>query len=321
MPKVSVIVPVYNVEKYIERCLESLVKQTLQDIEIIVVNDGSTDNSEVIIKEYEKKYSDKIKNYTKQNGGLSDARNFGMQFATGEYIAFLDSDDYADITLYEKMYNRAIEQNCDYVECNFIWKYDNKEKKDIGIKYTDKHQMLATARVVAWNKLIKKELIDKTRIQFPKGLRYEDVEFFYKLLPYIQNFGFVEDCLIYYVQRASSIANTQNERTGEIFKVLDNVIDYYKASGFYNEYKKELEYTYARILLCSSFLRMINVKDKHIRKELVNKTWENLNNRFPEWKRNQILNNENSLKNRYMRSINKNSLKVYSFILRIKNKL
>ena len=127
MPKVSVIVPVYNVEQYIEKCLENLVNQTLDDIEIIVVNDGSTDNSETIINKYLQKYSNKIKYLTKTNGGLSDARNYGMKYATGEYIAFLDSDDYADVTTYEKMYNKAIEENCDYVECNFIWEYENKQ--------------------------------------------------------------------------------------------------------------------------------------------------------------------------------------------------
>ena len=241
MPKVSVIVPVYNVEQYIEKCLESLVNQTLQDIEIIIVNDGSTDGSEEIIKKYLNKYSNKIKYLTKTNGGLSDARNYGLPYATGEYIAFLDSDDYVDNTIYEKMYNKAIEENCDFVECDFIWKYDNKEVKDCGYIYKDKHEMLANARVVAWNKLIKKELIDNLNLQFPKGLRYEDVDFFYRLIPHIKKFGFVKEFLIYYIQRPTSIANTQNERTKEIFEVLDNVIKYYKENGFYDEYKTELE--------------------------------------------------------------------------------
>lgn len=318
MPKVSVIVPVYNVEKYIDRCLESLVNQTLKDIEIVIVNDGLTDNSENIIKSYIEKYNDKIKYVIKENGGLSDARNYGMKFATGDYIAFLDSDDYADVTIYEKMYKKAIEESCDYVECDFIWKYDKKEVKDYGYEYKDKHEMLANARVVAWNKLIKKELIDKAQIEFPKGLRYEDVEFFYKLIPYINKFGFVKEYLIYYVQRENSIVNTQNERTKEIFTVLDNVIDYYKEKGFYDEYKTELEYTYTRLLLCSSFLRIVKIKDKKIRKEQLKLTWKNLNNNFPEWKKNRVLLEENSGKNKYMRSINKITFKIYSFVFRLR---
>src|SRR5574344_1140045 len=135
MPKVSVIVPVYNVEKYIEKCLDSLINQTLQDIEIIIVNDGSTDNCEKIKVNHMNKYKEKIKYYKKENGGLSDARNYGMKYATGDYICFLDSDDYVNVTLYEKMYNKAIEENYDYVECDFIWKYEDKEVKDIGYIY------------------------------------------------------------------------------------------------------------------------------------------------------------------------------------------
>lgn len=314
MPKVSVIVPVYNVEKYLEKCLESLVNQTLKDIEIIIVNDGSTDNSEIIINKYLNKYKEKIKYLKKENGGLSDARNFGMKYATAEYIAFLDSDDYADITTYEKMYNKAIEENCDFVECNFIWKYENKEIKDTGVVYKNKHEMFENARVIAWNKLIKRDLLNKVNIEFPKGLRYEDVEFFYKLLPYINKVGFVKDYLIYYVQRENSIVNTQNERTKEIFTVLDNVINYYKESELYNNYKTELEYTYTRLLLCSSFLRVVKIKDKNIRKEQVNQTWKNLNNKFPNWKKNKILLENNCKKNKYMRSVNSITIKIYAII-------
>ena len=115
--KVSIIVPVYNVEKYIKKCLDSLVHQTLSDIEIIVVNDGSPDNSELIINQYLKKYSN-IKYFKKENGGQGSARNFGLSKAIGKYIMFVDSDDYVDITMAEKMYNSAIANNSDMVICN-----------------------------------------------------------------------------------------------------------------------------------------------------------------------------------------------------------
>lgn len=318
MPKVSVIVPVYNVENYIERCLESLVNQTLQDIEIIVVNDGSTDNSESIIKRYLEKFNSKIKYFYKTNGGLSDARNYGMKYATSDYIAFLDSDDYVDVTMYEKLYNKAISENYDLVECDFIWKYENKQIKDNGYIYKDKYEMIVNARVVAWNKLIKRSLITENKIQFPKGFRYEDVEFFYKLLPYIKKFGFVKEFLIYYVQREDSIVKAQDERTRDIFLVLDNVIKYYKEKDFYDEYKEQLEYTYIRLLLCSSLLRIVKIKDKMIRKEQINTTWRNLNVNFPKWKKNKILLENNNAKNLYMRSVNKYTIKLYSLIFRLK---
>ena len=155
MIKVSVIVPVYNVDKYIRRCIASLVKQTLQGIEIIIVDDGSTDNSETIIKEY-MKYNEQIKYFRKENGGLSDARNYGLKFASGEYVAFLDSDDYVEADMYEKMYKKALKEDSDMVECNFYWtygRYGGKNKKDIGYRYYGKQEMFETGRVVAWNKL------------------------------------------------------------------------------------------------------------------------------------------------------------------------
>ena len=110
MAEISVIVPIYNVQKYLRKCLNSLVKQTFKDIEIIAVNDGSTDDSEEILKEYVEKF-DNFFYYNKENGGLSDARNFGLKHANGRYVAFVDSDDYVDRTMYEKMYNKALENN------------------------------------------------------------------------------------------------------------------------------------------------------------------------------------------------------------------
>lgn len=358
MAKVSVIVPVYNVEKYLDRCLSSLINQTFDDIEFIIVNDGSTDSSEEIIKKYQEKCS-KIRYYKKENGGLSDARNFGMKYATGEYIAFLDSDDFVDKTIYEKMYNKATKENADYVECDFYWafpkseekngtiisKYINNEenklnenkneleakngnnkyndkfdvliqneiknlklKKDTGFRYQNKKEMLTYGRVVAWNKLIKKEIIKE---EFPKGLNYEDVEFFYKLIPSVNKFAFVDEPLVYYVQRENSIVNKQSYKNGQIFNVFDNVFDYYKKNNIYDEYFEELEYTYTRILLCSSFKRIKQIKDEVQREKLLYETWQNINTKFPDWKHNKIL-KKKSLKNFYMRTVNEFTYKIYS---------
>ena len=317
MPKVSIIVPIYNVEKYLERCIESLVGQTLENIQIILVNDGSTDNSGKIAKEYATKNQDKIMYLEKENGGLSDARNYGIPYATGEYIAFLDSDDYIDKEAYKEMYNKAKQENADYVECDFVWEYPNKLKEDKQIEYKNKKEMLAFVRVVAWNKLIKREIIEKNNLRFPKGLRYEDVEFTYKLIPHLTKVSYVDKCFIHYTQRENSIANVQNARTSEIFTILDNVISYYKENNLYKEYEDELEYNYTRYLLCSSLKRICKIQDKETRVELINKTWNNLNSKFPNWKKNKILNTVNSVKNKYMKTINKTTYKIYSKIFQL----
>ena len=315
MPKVSLIIPVYNVENYIEKCLDSAINQTLKDMEIIIVNDGSKDSSKEKIEKYLKKYPS-IKYLEKENGGLSDARNYGMQYATGEYVAFLDSDDYVEKTMYEEMYNVAQKDNADMVECDFIWEYPDKRKEDVGIIYNSKKEMIEKARVVAWNKLIKRELIERIGIRFPVGLRYEDVEFFYKLVPYLDKVSFVKKCFIHYVQRDNSIANTQNIRTKEIFKVLDNVITYYKENEFYTEYKEELEYIYIRFLLCSSLKRICKISNKNERMKAQNETWDNINLNFPNWKKNSIL-KKKSLKNLYIKSNNKITFKIYCFFLHL----
>ncbi len=311
MPKVSVVVPIYNVEKYIKKCLDSLVNQTLQEIQIILVNDGSTDESGNIAKEYASKYTNKIIYLEKENGGLSDARNFGMRYTEGEYIAFLDSDDYVENTMYEEMYNKALQENSDYVECDFLWEYPDKVKKDKRIPYSNKKEMLTNVRVVAWNKLIKREILEKNNISFPKGLRYEDIEFTYKLIPYLNKTSYVNKEFVHYVQRNNSIANVQNERTAEIFTIFDNIIKYYQEKNFYEEYKEELEYSYSRILLCSSLKRICKIKDSKTRKKLIEETFEKLYQQFPLWKENKILNNR-SIKNMYMKSINKFTYPIYT---------
>ena len=317
MVKVSIIVPVYNVEQYIEKCLETLVNQTLQEIEIILVNDGSTDGTKKKIEKFILQYPEKIKYLEKTNGGLSDARNYGIPSASGKYIGFVDSDDYVELNMFEEMFKKAEEENSDMVEWDFIWEYPNKQKIDIGRIYQNKKEAFLYARVVAWNKLIRRETLEKANIKFPKGLRYEDTEFFYKLLPSLNKISFVKIPMVHYIQRSNSIANTQNERVKEIFDIWDNIFKFYKENNLFQEYKNEIEYTYTRFLLCSSLLRIVKVGDKHIRKELEQRTWEELNKNFPNWKENPILKKEKGAKNTYMKYVNKYNYKIFCKIFEI----
>lgn len=316
MPKVSVIVPVYNVEQYVEKCLETLIEQTLEEIEIIVVNDGSIDNSKQIVEKIREQFPDKIVYVEKENGGLSDARNYGIPYAKGEYIAFLDSDDYVEKDMYQKMYELAKKEDSDMVECDFYWEYPDKQKIDTGVLYQGKKEMLEKVRVVAWNKLIKREILEKAKIEFPKGYRYEDVSFTYKLIPYLEKVSFLKEPCVHYIQREGSISNSQNERNREIFDVLDGVIDYYKEKEIYETYQTELEYVYSRYAFCSSFLRVVKVQDKKLRKKLLEETWKNVNTKFPNWKKNKILRIGKGGKNLYLRTINPVTYKIYAELFR-----
>ena len=317
MKSVSVIVPFYNVEGYIGRCLDSLVKQTLDDIEIILVNDGSKDRSKIVVDKYLKEYPEKIVYLEKENGGLSDARNYAIPYAKGEYIAFLDSDDYVEYTMYKDMYELAKKENSDMVECDFYWEYPykNKTKEDKGLIYNGKKEMIEKVRVVAWNKLIKKDILEKSKIIFPKGYRYEDVEFTYKLVPYLDKVSFLKKPCVHYIQREGSISNNQNERNKEIFDVLGHVIDFYKENNLYEEYKDELEYIYIRYAFCSSLLRIVKIKDQNIQQELLDLTWKKVNTTFPKWKKNPILKSKKDLKSIYLKTINKDKYEMYTTVL------
>ena len=173
--KVSIIVPVYNVEEYLARCLDSLVNQSLKDIEIIVVNDGSPDNSQKIIDNYCKKYKN-IKSFIKKNGGLSDTRNFGIKKSHGDYLIFIDSDDYVKETMLEKMWNVAINKNVDIVVCNCIQVYENGFEQEIksNLEMSDdniKNYLISPP--MACTMLYKKELFDDKK--FKKNIFYEDL--------------------------------------------------------------------------------------------------------------------------------------------------
>ena len=173
--KVSVIIPVYNVEKYIDKCLSSLVNQTLKDIEIIVVNDGSPDNSQKIIDKYVKKYPKKIKSFIKENGGQGSARNFGLTKANGEYIGYVDSDDYVELDMYEKLYNKAKTNNYDIVTCgnyNVSENYENKIVDNIVTIYKSKTENIIFGKMAVWNKIYKKEILVNNNIEFKEKVWY-----------------------------------------------------------------------------------------------------------------------------------------------------
>ncbi|MDD3392065.1 MAG: glycosyltransferase [Bacilli bacterium] len=285
MKKISVIVPVYNVEQYLEKCLTSLINQTLEDIEIIIVNDGSPDNSQQIIDKYVSKYPDKIKSFIKENGGLSDARNYGITKATGEYIAFIDSDDWADVKMFEIMYNKAISNYFDIVVCNVEYVYENDSKlvdsnvkKDIYDKKAIK-KIMTKIYPSAWNKIYHKNLF-LNNVFFKKGVWFEDVEFMYRLLPYVNSIGQVDGYFVKYLQRSNSITSTFDNR---IFNYIDNwngIIDYYKQNGLYNEYKQVLEYSYVRYLYATFIKSALKFKNKKFYQEAVEQAILNVKRNF-----------------------------------------
>ena len=242
MPKVSVIVPVYNVEKYLDRCLDSLVNQTLQEIEIIVINDSTPDQSQIIIDKYMNLYPNKVFSYIKPNGGLSDARNYGMSKMKGDYFGFVDGDDYVEYSMFEKLYERATQEEADVTTCDFYWTYPNRLQRETDGPYTNERELLTKMMPTVWNKLYKKSWFDSLDIKFPVGLRYEDSSFSIRLAPFIRKLAYVNEPLVYYVQRQDSITYTQNSKVGDMLTVFNDIFEFYQKHNLYHQYQSELEY-------------------------------------------------------------------------------
>ena len=228
-PKISIIVPVYNVEKYIEECLISLVNQTIDSYEIIIVIDGSKDNSIDIVKKYKNKYPNLITYYETENRGLSAARNYGLTKANGRYIAFVDSDDYVDKNMFNELYCKACDEDCDVVVCDYI-KITEKGKNKISLDIEDNdtsYDKVLKSKAYAWNKIYKNDLFNKYNIEFPEGYIFEDICTIYPILMQVNKIGYINKGLYYYrFNRNDSIMKSKNRKDYDILKILKKINQY-----------------------------------------------------------------------------------------------
>ncbi len=246
-PKVSIIVPVYNVERYLERCMQSLTNQTLKDIEIVLVDDGSPDNCPALCDEYAQKDC-RIKVIHKKNEGLGYARNSGLEVATGEFIAFVDSDDYVETTMYEELYKEAKTEDLDVIFCNFYFHEKNGEitaRKEVdnnesfctkdailsyllnmigsspSCKYDRKYSMSV------WHGLYKNKIIQDNIIRFPSERKMisEDIIFHINYLYESNRIRHINKCFYYYCENESSLTKTyRKDRYDKIKAVQKEII-------------------------------------------------------------------------------------------------
>lgn len=321
MIKVSVIVPVYNVEKHLEKCLDSLVNQTLKDIEIIVINDGSTDRSQSIIECYKNKYPAIIKVVNQTNQGISASRNKGIELSTGKYISFVDSDDYVKTDMLKKSYEYIEKTHADIIVWNYCEVNENgtilKEEKLPKFKDTNLRQnpsLLFSINAAPWNKLYKRSLFDS--VKFPKDrTKYEDLMTITKVLINANKISKLDQCYSYYVIRNNGETRTIDNRSFDIFSVLEDVNNYMKIKSIFDEFYEEITYLNTKHIMYQ-VLKQRNSKDWAMSKQLINKAYIFLNNNFPNWKTNRYYKcNENMIK----RTIKNNQLlvKVYCQICRV----
>lgn len=237
MPKISIIVPVYKVEKYLNKCIDSVLCQTFTDFELILVDDGSPDNCPKICDEYAKK-DKRVVVLHKENGGLSDARNKGIDIARGEYIAFIDSDDFVAPDTYEHAYSLIKEHNAEMVIFDAIILNEGQNVEFTDAKncvVMDKNKALEEMivnrkfSVNAWNKLYKKELFNCLR--YPKGMLYEDLALTYKLIDLCKTVVYTDAKKYAYLQRTSSImGQTGYKMKRDKVVIVSEMIDYFMES-------------------------------------------------------------------------------------------
>ena len=217
---ISIIVPVYNMEKYLERCMSSILNQTYRHLQIILVDDGSTDASPQMCDAYSKKDA-RVQVVHKENGGLSDARNAGLQLATGTYIGFVDSDDWIELDMYEKMYAACVSQDADIAVCRYASVYKERIQKTESDRIVVLSREELLEKYIAddadcviynsvWSKLFRRELVEG--ILFPVGHNSEDIMYTTKSFCKVKRAVYLDQCLYNYVQsRGNSIMNSNRE--------------------------------------------------------------------------------------------------------------
>lgn len=263
MYKVSVLVPVYNTEKTLRKCMDSILVQTIiNEIEIVIVNDGSTDKSEIIINEYLNKYNN-ISYFKQHNQGLGATRNKGIELAKGEYITFLDSDDWVDNDYYEKLYNKAKCEKSDLVISSYIVEIPNTETKNL-VKHSYKDSMEYLDALIngdvagfSWNKLYRKELITKNNLNFPIRGELENVEdqyFSVRCIALCNNISFMNESNIHYIINSTSIVRKYQKG------LHNDILNLYKSNVKFFNTVNRLDYDMEKlkVLLIKGVITTVN---------------------------------------------------------------
>lgn len=275
--KVSIIIPVYNVEKYIVECLEKVINQTMKNIEIIVVNDGTKDSSILKIEKYLK--DKRVKLINKKNGGLSSARNTGIKAATGKYLFHVDSDDYIELDTIQTLYTRAEEDDLDVVVCDIkifgegiktrIWQDTNFKEDKIftGREYLEQY-FLGNGSPAIWNKLWKRKLYIENKINHPENISYgEDGATMPKLMINAQKVGKINIGFCNYRQQKDSMMSKKGKKVTEYIMVYDLISEYLTKvdKKWFEKYKYtfKLNYVYDHLLLLNKFSKEVKENEEY----------------------------------------------------------
>lgn len=248
--KLSIIIPVYNAERFLRRCLNSVLNQTYSNIEIICVNDGSTDDSSEILKSYEKTCKN-IFVINQENQGMGASRNNGLRIANGRYVGFVDSDDYIEADMYKRLIENLENNESDISYCgvNVIYEawenFKDNDSKNFKVKILDLETVttdnINKVDAYVWHKVFKKKIIDDYTIRFPEGVWYEDAAFSWCYLCVSKKISSIESKLYNYVRYPASIMGKTfagNKRNLDHIKICNYVLNFLKVNHLHNKFKK-----------------------------------------------------------------------------------
>lgn len=294
MVDISIIVPIYNASKYLKNCLDSLVSQTKKELEFVLINDGSTDDSESIIKSYK---DSRIKYFKRSNHGIGKTRNFGIINASGKYIMFLDSDDYLEKNACEVLYKKIDKEKLDVVVCDF-YRVDSNSKeveKIISFKNTslkDNPNLLLHINLAPWNKIYRSDLLKDNNIKFIEDLKYEDAPFVALSLLKSKKIGKVDKTLINYTIHDSSETTVRDKRVFDIIKIVDIIRNYFKD----DDWSREVIDTLTIKILVNYNIQQRYIKNKNMRNEFIDKIFSYFEKNIPNYKSNIYFKERSMLK-------------------------
>lgn len=278
--ELSIIVPIYNTENYLQKCIDSLLHQDIEDYEILLVNDSSPDHAQEIIDDYQKRFPNMIRSFKKPNGGLGDTRNFAIPHAKGRYLMFVDSDDYIKENVLGKLCRVMNERELDILVYNFVRVYnDEKFVSETSMKNNSKRDyILSTPN--ACNKIFRTTLFTENKILFPCRIWYEDIAVIPGVAKYTEKIDYVDEDVYYYCYRQNSIMN----QTAYNVKMLD-MIESIQHLSYYlkDDFKEELEFLSLHHLFYGTSLKLVPLK----RYVELGKCLEEHEKNFPKWKNNR----------------------------------
>lgn len=267
MVKISIVVAIYNIDKYLNRCLKSIKEQSYRDFVCYCVNDGSTDDSEEVINKY--LIDNRFHLLNKQNGGLSDARNYGLKYVDTEYVMFVDGDDYLEKDLLSKVIEQLDKTKSDILVFSYYQHYMDGSKEIIHLNKNNgtytldiNKELLALTPNAAWNKVYRTNIFKDNNIEYPKGYRYEDLGTTPKLLLKANSIDYLDIPLYnYIINRPDNITSKIDNKIYDILNMCENIIEYYKENSKYEDYKEEIDYL-CSINLIQSLRKVVTLKDR-----------------------------------------------------------